>query len=330
MNKVVFLIIAHLLCRATSPADTTLTVSFWNVENLFDLEDDPNKRDDEFTPTGQKHVTQEILDLKLNHLVEMLTDLNADILGLAEVENSAVLEMLDLRYQKRDYRIVHYESRDVRGIDVAMLYDPHRFTLVSSSPISVDLGGGRPTRDILHVLGKFRGVELHLFVNHWPSHWGGTEATNPLRALAAATLRNKIDAILKNDRDAEIVIMGDLNDQPTAPSVAQHLGSSVSLQDVRARRGMLWNLMGPFVDEVNGGSYKYGGKDLVYDQIIVSPGLADTLGLFALPESIHIPGDPKYRQRGEYEGYPFRFWTGNRLLGGYSDHLPVSVSIGAN
>ena len=230
MKKVVFLIIAHLICRAESPADTTLTVSFWNVENLFDLEDDPDKRDDEFTPAGEKHVTEEILDLKLNHLAEMLTDLNADILGLAEVENGAVLEMLDLRYGERDYNIIHYESPDMRGIDVALLYDPRRFTIISSSPIAVDLGGGHPTRDILHVVGKFRGVELHLFVNHWPSHWGGTEATNPLRALAAIALRSEIDAILRLNHDAEIVIMGDLNDQPTAPSVEKHLGSSLSTE----------------------------------------------------------------------------------------------------
>lgn len=324
------MIFLSFACRAASPNDMPLTLSFWNVENLFDLEDDPDKRDEEFTPAGEKHVTQEILDLKLNHLAEMLTDLNADILGLAEVENGAVLEMLNHSYHERDYSIVHYESPDVRGIDVALLYDSRRFTVISSSPIPVDLGDGRPTRDILYVVGRFSGVELHLFVNHWPSHWGGKEATDPLRTVAAVTLRKEIDAVMKKNSVAEIVIMGDLNDQPSAPSVSRHLGSSFSLEYVEESRGMLLNLMEPFVGRADGGSYKYGGKDLVYDQIIVSPGLVDSIGLSVLPRSVHIPDDPKYRQQGEYEGYPFRFWVGDRLLGGYSDHLPVSVTIGAN
>ncbi|MFQ6673261.1 MAG: endonuclease/exonuclease/phosphatase family protein [Fidelibacterota bacterium] len=324
---VVTLSIIPLSCGPERP----LTVGFWNVENLFDLEDDPIKDDDEFTPMGRKHVTGDILATKLENLSEVLTKMDADVLGLAEVENRRVAEMLDERCTRRDYTVIEYESPDFRGIDVAFLYDAARFRVLSSEPVPVDLGEARPTRDILHVRGEFAGETLHIFVNHWPSHWDGTEQTNPFRAKAARTLRSQIDAILKDDPAAEIVVLGDLNDQPTAPSVATHLGCTLSRDSVSVGRPTLWNLMAPFLDRVNQGTYKYRGNDLVYDQIIVSPGLTDSKGLTVLPRSLEIFDGPKYRQQeGMFRGYPFRFWAGDSLLGGYSDHLPVMVSIGVN
>ena len=317
-----------LLLFSSCTVRQSLTIGFWNVENLFDLQDDPAKEDDEFTPQGDKQVTREILNLKLNHLTEIIREMNVDILGLAEVENRPMVEMLNNKYKERDYTIIHYESPDVRGIDVALMYDRHRFDVISSNPIPIDLGDHRPTRDILYVEGLYDDERLHLFVNHWPSHWEGTEITNPLRAKAAKVLRQEVNKIVASDPSAEIVIMGDLNDQPTAPSVATYLGCSLTQDSIRVGEPTLCNLMAPFIDKPDGGTCKYEGKDLVYDQIIVSPGLLDTKGLYMLPGSVELVDRPRYRQQeGPFKGYPFRFWAGDSLLGGYSDHLAVKVTV---
>lgn len=327
-SALLFCILFNFVYTQPVKNSDTLRIGFWNVENLFDLEDDPDKNDEEFTPNGKKHVTQEILDLKLNQLTKALRDLNVDILGLCEVENRVVMELLNKRYAEKDYEIIHYESPDRRGIDVGLFFDPSRFRVILSKPISVQLGEGRVTRDILYVMGEFEDITLHLFVNHWPSHWGGTEATIPLRKIAAKTLRREVDLILDEDPEAEILIMGDLNDNPWDPSVKTHLGSTLEEDSVFVEGKYLWNLMAPFVGKSNGGTYKYRGKDKIIDHIIISPGLNDSKGLSVLSQSIQILDTPEYRQQeGNYTGYPFRFWAGNKLLGGYSDHLAIKVAI---
>lgn len=352
MIRVVMIVIFSLIIAGCGENAKPLVVGFWNVENLFDLVDDPDKNDDEFASGGRKGVTKKILDLKLDHLAEMLTDINADVLGLAEIENRKVLEMLDSAYTGRDYQIVHFESPDERGIDCALLYDPQRFRLTESQPIKVEIGN--PTRDILYVKGKYRRKDLHIFVNHWPSHWGGTEKTFPLRVKTAAILRKQVNTILEKDPGAEVIIMGDLNDEPGDPSVAFHLGATMDRKKIAVKpddadcspekrqgcggcpgmgagadqRILLWNLMGPYEGRINGTTYKYRGKDKNIDQIIVSPGLMDSQGLGLVENSLLIVDGEQYRQQeGNYQGYPFRFWAGDRLLGGYSDHLPVKVAI---
>ena len=350
---VILAIIVLLFSGCMQPAEP-LVVGFWNVENLFDLEDDLEKRDEEFARGGRKNMTQAILDQKLVHMAEVLTDLNADVVGLAEVENRKVLELLNAAYPERNYSIVHYDSPDERGIDVALLYDAGRLKLVSSKPITVEIGN--PTRDILYVIGKYAGQKLHIFVNHWPSHWGGTEETFPLRVKTARILRAQVDQILKTDPAAEILIMGDLNDAPSDPSVRMHLGTTFDSAAVSAgktvadcspeamkacggcpgmRSGaaktkpvLLWNLMGPYEGRENGTTYKYRGVDKNIDQIIVSSGLSDDKGLRIVAGSMTIIDAPKYRQQeGDYKGYPFRFWAGDRLLGGYSDHMAIRVAL---
>lgn len=327
MGGIALLSLSLLLAGCTRRS-SSLSVGFWNVENLFDLEDDPAKQDDEFTPQGRKGVTRDVLDLKLKNLAHVLSLMDVDVLGLAEVENRRVVEMLNRKYRGRDYRIVHYESPDVRGIDVALLYDPGRFRLKESRAISVDLKDARPTRDILYVLGETAGADLHVFVNHWPSHWDGTEQTNPLRAIAARTLRREVNRILQNDPAADIIVLGDLNDQPDAASVSAHLGATPVRDSVRVGGSALFNLMGPFLNQPGKGTIKGEGIDLVYDQIIVSPGLLDSARLIIRQGSVRIVDSPELRQKGgPFEGYPFRFWAGDSLLGGYSDHLAVTVTL---
>ncbi len=292
----------------------SVRLGFWNVENLFDLENDPTTNDDEFALGGKKNVTKEIYNLKLKNCAEVLTDINADILGLCEVENYFVLDELNRVYVDRDYNIIHYDSPDGRGIDNALLYDPDEFTVLKSRAIGNTLKDGHPTRDILYVLGNYKGKELHIFVNHWPSNYGGKEQAIPKRRTTARLLVNEIANILSDNSNAEIVLLGDFNEDPTDENV--QILKSVNMI----------NLMEPMMGTPQVGTYVWKGEDHFLDQIIISTALKDGEGLDAGNGS--ILDKPKYRQQdGDYAHYPFRFWAGNRLLGGYSDHLPVYVEI---
>jgi len=291
-----------------------LSIGFWNVENLFDLENDPSKRDDEFAIGGKKNVTSDIYELKIKRSVEVLTDLNVDILGLCEVENISVLSDLNNSYKGRDYKIIHFDSPDERGIDNALLYDQNKFSILASKPIENKLGGNDKTRDILYVKGAFLDVTLHIFVNHWPSNYGGKERAIPKRKATAELLMKQIKTIQKNDKLAEIVLIGDFNEDPIDDNVK-----------ILEKLGFI-NQMSPMMGVRNKGTYVYRGKDYFYDQIIISEGLNTNQGLHFLKDSVFILDKPKYRQQdGKYKHYPFRFWAGNKLLGGYSDHLATRI-----
>ncbi len=292
----------------------SLRVGFWNVENLFDLEDDPTTRDEEFALGGRKNVTQEIYDLKLKNCSYVLADLNADVLGLCEVENYFVLDELNDAFTGRDYKIIHYDSPDSRGIDNALLYDPNVFNVISSTPIQNTLPDGNLTRDILYVKGEYAGYTLHIFVNHWPSNYGGKEKAIPKRRSTARLLANEVAKLLSEDPDADILLMGDFNEDPTDDNV--RILKSVNMTSMMA------SMMG----QRKVGTYVYKGVDYFMDQIIISDGLNDDKGLIA--GKAQILDKPFYRQQeGNYAHYPFRFWAGNKLLGGYSDHLAVYVEI---
>ena len=293
-----------------------LSIAFWNIENLFDLVDDPNKNDDEFSIGGRKNVTSEIYDLKIKHSAEVLLDLNADILGLCEVENLSVLQDLNRSFAKRDYDIIHYDSPDERGIDNVLLYDKSRFKVLNSRPIRNSLNNKDKTRDILYVLGQFQSDTLHIFVNHWPSNYGGVEQSIPKRAATANLIKNEIKKIQSKNSYAEIVLLGDFNEDPDDANVK-------SLEEVGLK-----SLMKSMIGKPKVGTYVYRGKDYFYDQIIINDGLNDNKNLAVVKNSVYILDLPKYRQQeGKYKHYPFRFWAGSRLLGGYSDHLAVKFLI---
>ena len=186
-----------------SVSNEPLSIGFWNGENLFDILDDPLKNDEEFAIGGRKNVTQEIYDLKIKHSAEVLSDLNVDVLGLCEVEHASVLEDLNAAYKERNYKIIQYESPDERGIDNALMYDSKRFQVISSKPIPNTLPGGDKTRDILYVKGEYAGEILHLFVNHWPSNYGGREKAIPKRAATAQLIVREILSILSIDASSK-------------------------------------------------------------------------------------------------------------------------------
>ncbi|MAP71262.1 MAG: hypothetical protein CMF81_05255 [Candidatus Marinimicrobia bacterium] len=293
-----------------------LLIGYWNIENLFDLIDDPDKNDDEFSIGGRKNITQEIYELKLSHSAEVLTDLNADVVGLSEVENELVLKELVQIIPNRNYNYIHYDSPDERGIDNTLIYDPNRFNILYSKPIPNTLPGGDKTRDILYVKGEYSGEIIHLFVNHWPSNYGGREKSIPKRAATAQLIVREILSILSKNASAEILLLGDFNENPNEMNVQ-------SLKTIG-----LTSLMESMLGQPKKGTNVYRGKDYFYDQIIIHESLKDEEGLAIDPESIYILDLPKYRQQeGRYAHYPFRFWAGDKVLGGYSDHLAVRVSI---
>ena len=313
MNRKYIILFLWLLATLSGQS---LRVGFWNVENLFDLEDDPTTRDEEFALGGKKNVTQDIYDLKLKNCAAVLADLNADVLGLCEVENYFVLDELNRAYDGRNYKIIHYDSPDRRGIDNALLYDPEVFNVISTKPILNTLPEGGPTRDILYVQGEYKGHTLHIYVNHWPSNYGGKKKAIPKRRATARLLVNEVAEKLSNEPDAEILLIGDFNEEPTDDNVR-------TLKSVN-----MTSMMEPLMGQPQVGTYVYRGKDNFLDQIIISTGLQDEQGLTA--GQVAILDKPKYRQQeGKYAHYPFRFWAGNKLLGGYSDHLAVYVEINA-
>ena len=295
-------------------ASSNLSVGFWNAENLFDLIDDPDKRDEEFALNGRKNVTQEIYDLKIKNSAEVLKDLDVDILGLCEVENRSVLNDLNDAFEDKEYKIIHYESPDERGIDNALLYDSKKFKVLSSKPIRNILGGNDKTRDILYVEGTFNRNLIHIFVNHWPSNYGGKEKSIPKRNFTSKLLLSEIQRINEVEVEPNIILLGDFNEDPDDNNV------------LLLESAGLTNLMMTMIDKEDISTYIYRGTNYLYDQIIVSNSILDEKGFTLADSTAYILDLPKYRQqKGKYKNYPFRFWAGNKLLGGYSDHLAVKV-----
>ncbi len=309
-------------------------VSFYNLENFFDTINDPNIEDEEFLPGGKKNYTGEIYMDKVSHLAEVISIIGTDrspdgpaILGVAEVENENVLKDLvsSPKLKDRNYRYVHYDSPDLRGIDVALLYNPKYFTPIQSEPLYVALfnsdSTSRKTRDVLYVSGTMDGEPLHIFVNHWPSRRGGEEVSAPGRATAANVCKHKIDSITALNPNAKIIVMGDLNDDPVSPSVAKVLGAKGDKSAVKP--GGLYN---PWTD-----SYKQGIGTLAYndswnlfDQIIISSGFLDKSKDGYFFAEAHIFKKPWMTQTsGRYKDYPKRTFDFDNYMGGYSDHFPT-------
>lgn len=309
---------------------TPFQVAFWNVENLFDTTNTEHIRDDDFTPSGRYEWTESRLQKKFHDLSQVIHDLNITgnlaVIGLSEIENREVLDRLNDDYIKLDFEVVHKESPDERGIDCALLYDPGQLRLYRSSFIPIFLGGDEKTRDIVEAEFKYtgdpKGKSLYVFVNHWPSRWGGQAKTDPLRRKAAATLRTRIDQIFMTDPSADVIVMGDFNDHANDPSITDVL---------RARRmsnhfmpGELINTMWPIHEDPEKGTYKYRGEWGSLDQIIISRGLTDNFGFTWTFQSSNAFRPPYLIEAdGEYAGWPYRMFRSGSYHGGYSDHLPV-------
>lgn len=314
------------------------SIGFYNLENLFDIIDSPDTNDSDFTPTGINQWTQERYESKMKNLVQVISQLGVEyspdgiaVLGVAEIENRFVLEDLVSRepLARRNYQIVHYDSPDPRGIDVALLYQPKYFQVLSSRPLPMasyaENGETRGTRDILYVSGLFDGDTMHILVNHWPSRRGGEKATEPLRNAAAMVCKQVIDSLRQIDPLAKVIVMGDLNDDPVNASVKDILKGKRTVEEVRT--GDMFNPMYNYFKK-GIGTLAYRDAWSLFDQIVITEGLAKPHdnGYFFYQSRIFNP--PFMSQStGPFKGYPLRTFAGTEFLNGYSDHFPVYIYV---
>jgi len=310
-------------------------VMFYNVENLFDPFNDPLTRDDEFTPTGLRRWTWSKMEAKINGIYKVIMavgELDPPVLvGLCEVENGFVLHKLvnDTPLSKLEYRVVHRDSPDPRGIDVALLYRPDRFKVQDCEFVAVVFpdDSARKTREILYVRGMLGRDTLHVFVNHWPSKYSGELETESRRFAAAKTLKRKIDSIRVFYPEARILVMGDLNDEPESAPVVEGLGAC-ERYDPNCPSGLI--NIAAILKSRGFGSYKHQGTWGIIDQIIISQSLLSRKhGLFTTPQMAAVfESDLLLEPDKQYSGKkPFRTYIGYRYHGGYSDHLPVYIDL---
>lgn len=304
-------------------------VAFYNVENLFDLEDDPITLDEDFTPEGKQQWTPARYEKKLDQIAQVMEGMAfPTVMGFCEIENNAVLMAISSqsRLAGHNYGAISFDSPDVRGIDVGLLYDKKEFELISSRPIRVEFPlwmepEGYTSRDILYVQLKQEesGSVFHFFVNHWPSRRGGTEASEHRRLWVASHLRREVDVILAANPLEKIIIMGDFNDEPGNLSVTSGLGA-LKIGAGQQLPGLLYN---PFaaIDSEQEGSYNYKGDWNVLDQIIYT-GLQ-------IPNKWEVTSFGIFKKDWLlYEGKsPNRTYGGTNYYGGYSDHLPVFMDV---
>jgi endonuclease/exonuclease/phosphatase family metal-dependent hydrolase len=314
-------------CIAVSLAEE-FHVAFWNVENLFDLEDDPAvELDEEFTPNARKRWTAQRLERKIDNLARVLRKINSgrgpDILGLCEIENRKVVEMLreKLAPLGRPYEIVHHDSPSDRGIDCALLFDAKVFALASSSFHFVDAD---KTRDILEAELSHEGAGLFVFVNHWPSR----NNDESQRIKAATVLRSRLDEIFDADETADIIVVGDFNDEPLNVSIKDHLRAHTSAENLPATA--LYNTSAP-IQAQKKGTFVWDNQWELLDQVLVSPGLLDQSRFRWKPDSTHLVDFPEllfYPNFPDAIPRPSRSYSQDRFHeNGYSDHLPVTSII---
>jgi hypothetical protein len=311
-------------------------IIFYNVENLFDTMNEPGKDDEAFTPEGDRRWTSYRLRNKVTNIYKALVAASEfripAIIGLCEVENLRVLEMIvsGTGFKNYDYRIIHRNSADSRGIDVALLYHSRDFILLDTlfRAVRFPFDTLATTRDILYVKGIAGGSDtLHVFVNHWPSRWGGQGVTEPYRNYAATVLRQLIDSVFKNDHHASILVMGDFNDEPRDSSLSKYLGAVPD--HTNPVPGKLYNITHGHKRN-NSGSYKYQGEWLLFDQFLVSGSMLNgSSSLQTGPASARIfnEGFLLITDDSWFGTKPFRSFEGFRYTGGYSDHLPVVLDI---
>ncbi|RUT73560.1 endonuclease [Ancylomarina longa] len=312
-------------------------VMFYNVENLFDPFDDTLRLDNEFLPKGERHWTWEKYKKKSQQISKVIMAAGSwdfpDLIGLCEIENRFVLDgIFKFGYLKQiGYKIIHRDSPDHRGIDVALIYQPERFRPIDTTFLQVHYAVGRAlsTREILYVKGIAPTKDtLHIFVNHWPSRWGGQLESEHKRISAAKVLHQSVDSILKVNSNALVIVMGDFNDYPDNESIRKVLGALPAKQDYLNDR--LYNLAYSYLNKSDIGSHKYHGKWGMLDQFMVSGSLLNKASyLYCEPSgmSIFAPDFLLEKDKTYYGVKPFRTFAGYKYQGGFSDHLPVLLDL---
>ncbi|MEG2239810.1 MAG: endonuclease/exonuclease/phosphatase family protein [Alistipes sp.] len=328
-----------VICFAQKP----YKVVFYNIENFFDTINDPEVKDDEFTPEGPKQWNSAKYYKKLGNMERVFFDIAAIdknypiVIGVSEVETRSVLEdiVATPKLAPANYRIVHYDSPEARGVDVAFMYRPDVFKLEGSTPVKTRVPSlpNFKTRDILTMWGTIDNEPFYFMVAHWPSRLGGKDASEFKRIAVGEQMRRMADSVLKINPATNVVAMGDLNDDPTDPSIAEGMGAKAKMKDLATD-----DFYVPFAEMLKAGlgTLAYGDAWNIFDNIIVTENLAKgstgALKLQQAPNSKFYGNIFKQhymvQKEGQFKGYPLRTYVGNNFQGGYSDHFPVFIYIG--
>lgn len=306
--RILFLITLVVLpLMGEAQVSSKRTAAFYNVENLFDPENDPASDDGDFTPEGIYHWTGPLFWEKTGRVARVLGEIKADIVGLAEIENRRVLDSLvahptlfGLRYD-----CVHFDSPDPRGIDVALLYRRGVFRLESMAAVRYSRMPQYRTRELLHVSGQWRGHPTHVLVCHLPS----VTSSPAVRKAAAESVRHYADSLLQVDPDHLLLVMGDFNANPGDRTMKLLTRNDLLINPFHAlyRQGL--------------GTYNYRNRWNMYDSILIGGAIP------ADPAPKVFVRDWLIQPDGPYKGYPFRSFSGTEYIGGYSDHLPVMLTL---
>ncbi len=333
MKKIILLIVILIAAGTNAQQDVQqIYIASWNLENLFDNIDDPDKSDEEWLVDGPKKWDDEKINLKIKNqakIIRYMNDLDGpDLLGVEEVEHRSLLDTIISRhFCDRNYGVAYEETLDKRGIDCGLIYDIDKFELIRTVPHEVQLVSKYPTRYVLQVdlKDKFTGNNFYIFVNHWPSRRGGEEKSRPNRIKAAEVL---MEAIGKLPGDNPFVfIMGDFNDEPSNESISSVVGAmgfdcESSSQNTKSK---FLNLAYQMFDQ-GLGTYLYRGDWNMLDQLIVSRAVIEDNSINYICNSFEIvKPEIMVTKSGPYKDAAIPTWGGRKYLAGYSDHYPVGA-----
>lgn len=305
--------------------DDMQTIAFYNLENLFDLNNDRHTNDNDFLPTSTKKWTPKRYDNKLRKLGYAISNIgrretgkHPALIGLAEIENTKTIkDLIESKHlENYHYDFVHYDSLDERGIDVALLYDKNVFEVLTSEPFAIELtdDDGSPdyTRDILLVSGLLDGEKVHVIVNHWSSRREGAEETESKRMASSHKVSEIITSLRLENENAKIIVIGDFNDEPHSNSIKQLVEGFDLFNPMEALRSY------------NRGTSYYKRQWNLFDQIFISTNFFKTSDTLLEFSSANIFDEDFLKLfNGPYKGSPFRTYVGKKYKGGYSDHFPV-------
>ena len=339
MRKLLLVLFCAVLFSAPASAQKKFSVyaiGFYNVENLFDTTHDEGKNDYDFTPTGSYQWNEMKYRHKLHNMASVLAEMGTDVLpnvgcaaiGLAEVENDHVMNDLTAQPElaARGYKYVHIEGPDHRGIDCALIYNPKLFTVRDTKlvPYVYDLpkDSTRATRGFLTVSGTLAGEHVTIIVCHLPSRGAGSY----YRELGGKQVKALKDSLLREDPKVKVLVMGDMNDDPTNKSMYECLSAKGEMNEVGAND--MYNPWYNVLVKEGTGTLQYQGKWNLFDQIIMTPNLLNKDGKKDFSElkfwkNQIFRRDYLFQESGKYKGNTKRTTAGGVWLDGYSDHLPV-------
>jgi len=308
-----------------------LSIAFYNIDNLYDDLDDTDHDDQDFTPNGQYHWSSERYHQKLDNMAKVIAQLAngkaPDVLGVCELESAKALEdLINTGDLKGQYGMVHYDSPDERGVDVALIYKTDKFKVLSSEKVPVVLTKdlNDRTRDQLFVkaVALASNDTLCFYVCHFPSRREGKDESEINRMDAAKTCRNFINSHLNMSSD-NLIVMGDFNDEPWDRSIKEGIiANNINQKDDTD----LLNLMYDF-KSAGRGSYNFKGQMNCLDQFMITQSLIDGKKLEYIKKSVNILDADWLTQKGKYDGFPLRTFGGNKWLNGYSDHYPIYLEL---